>query len=169
LIGSIKPRNLSENSQDIGEQKILTKLTYFTIFLLLLGVPIGANAQAAAGGDEPIVRRCRFPMDQKFTFKANGSFAGQPSLSGTWERGRMDDKTSAIEYHLYYSGQQDRFEILTLSRGGREGHEYESGHVLRLNQQMRVTKLPDAAGDDFSGNSNSRSANPVEVGSSPQT
>lgn len=134
----------------------LMKVSYFSIFLLLFALLTGVPAQAA-GADEPIVGRWSFPMDQTYVFKADGSFTGEPSLSGTWKRGRMDDKTSAIEYRLYYAGRRDKPETLTLSRGDREGHEYEAGHLLRLNERMRVTKLSDAAGDDFSGNSNSRS------------
>ena len=134
----------------------LMKLSYVSIFVLLLGLPLDATTQAA-GSDEPIVGRWSFPMDQAYVFGADGSFTGQPSLSGIWKRVRMDDKTSAIEYRLYYSGRRDKPEILTLSRGDREGHEYESGHLLRLDQQMRVKKLPDKADDNFSGNTNSRS------------
>ncbi len=134
----------------------LMKISYVSIFVLLLGLPLGATTQAA-GSDEPIVGRWSFPMDQAYVFKADGSFTGQPSLSGTWKRVRMDDKTSAIEYRLSYSGRRDKPEILTLSRGDREGHEYEAGHVLRLDQQMRVKKLPDKADDNFSDNTNSRS------------
>lgn len=135
----------------------LMKITSISMLLLLLGLPASAIAQAVES-DEPIVGRWFFPMGQTYVFKTDGSFTGQPSLSGTWKRGRMDDKTTAIEYRLYYSsGGPDKPEILTLSRGDREGHEYESGHLLRLDQQMRVKKLPDKADDNFSANTDSRS------------
>ena len=132
--------------------KPIMKVSYFSIFVLLVGLAVGVTAQAASE-DEPIVGRWTFPMDQIYTFKADGTFSSQ-YVSGSWERGRMDDKTSAIEYHVY-GGKGDKDEILTLNRGDREGHEYESGHVLRLNQQMRVKKLPERAEDSFSGNTDS--------------
>jgi hypothetical protein len=68
----------------------------------------------------------------------------------------MNQANAAAIYHLFTYSQSGRLsqepEVLTLSRGDREGHEYESGHVRRLDQQMRVKKLPDKADDDFSGN-----------------
>jgi hypothetical protein len=134
----------------------LMKITYLSMLLLLLGLPASAIAQAV-DSDEPIVGRWFFPMGQTYVFKTDGSFTGQPGLSGTWKRGRMDDKTTAIEYRLYFSSGPDKPEILTLTRGDREGHEYESGHVLRLDRQMRVKKLPDKADDNFSANTDSRS------------
>jgi hypothetical protein len=123
----------------------LTKITF--VSLVLVGL---SSALTAQSGDEPVVGRWTFPMDQNYVFKANGTFSA-PNISGTWERVRMDDKTSAIIYRLNFSGGKDHTETLTLARGDREGREYESGHVLRLNQQMRVKKLPDKAGDDFRG------------------
>src|ERR1700730_5402966 len=133
----------------------LMKITYFTIFLLLLGVPAGVNAQVAAGGDEPIVGRWEFPMGQIYTFKTDGTFSA-PYVSGTWKSAGMNQANASALYDLYTYSQSGRLsqkpEVLTLSRGDREGHEYESGHVLRLEQQMRVKKLPDGANDDFSGN-----------------
>ena len=136
------------------------KRTYFSILLLLLAIPVGANAQAAAGGDEPIVGRWEFPMGQVYTFKSDGTFSS-PYVSGTWKSAGMNQANASALYDLYTYSQSGRLsqkpEVLTLSRGDREGHEYESGHVLSLDQQMRVKKLPDRADDDFSGNSNSRS------------
>jgi hypothetical protein len=133
------------------------KLSYSSISVLFLVLLLGVPAQAV-DSDEPIVGRWFFPMGQTYVFKTDGTFTGEPSLSGTWKRGRMDDKTTAIEYRLYFSsGGPDKPEILTLTRGDREGHEYESGHLLRLNQQMRVKKLPDKADDNFSANTDSRS------------
>ena len=138
----------------------LTKITRFTILLLLLGVPVGANAQAAAGGDEPIVGRWEFPMGQIYTFKTDGTFSA-PYVSGTWKSAGMNQANASALYDLYTYSQSGRLsqkpEVLTLSRGDREGHEYESGHVLRLDQQMRVKKLPDRADDDFSGNAETKS------------
>jgi hypothetical protein len=131
----------------------LMKITYISMLLLLLGLPASAIAQAS---DEPIVGRWFFPMGQTYVFKADGSFTAEGVLSGTWKRVRMDDKTTAIEYRLSYSGPRQTPETLTLSRGDREGHEYESGHVLRLAEQMRVKKLPDKADDDFSGNGDTK-------------
>jgi hypothetical protein len=139
--------------------KLTTKLSYFSIFVLLIGLPVRVSAQAA-GSDEPIVGRWEFPMGQIYTFKADGTFSA-PSISGTWKSAGMNQANASALYDLYTYSQSGRLsqkpEVLTLSRGDREGHEYESGHVLRLDQQMRVKKLPDRADDDFSGNSNSRS------------
>lgn len=67
----------------------------------------------------------------------------------------MSDKTAAIQYELSFRKGK---EVVTLIRGDREGHEYESGHTLRLGQQMRIKKLAEGAEDDFSGSSNSRSS-----------
>ena len=126
----------------------LTKITRFTILLLLLGVPVGANAQAAAGGDEPIVGRWEFPMGQIYTFKTDGTFSA-PYVSGTWKSAGMNQANASALYDLYTYSQSGRLsqkpEVLTLSRGDREGHEYEAGHLLRLNERMRVTKLSDPA------------------------
>jgi len=134
--------------------KLTLKLSYFSISVLFLVLLLGVPAQAV-DSDQPIVGRWFFPMGQTYVFKTDGSFTGQPSLSGTWKFVRMDDKTTAMEYRLSYSsGGPDKPEILTLSRGDREGHEYESGHLLRLDEQMRVKKLPDKADDDFSGKAN---------------
>lgn len=131
------------------------KITRLSILLLLLGVPVGVNAQAAAGGDEPIVGRWEFPMGQTYTFKTDGTFSA-PYVSGTWKSGGMNQANASAIYNLYSYSQSGHLsqkpEVLTLSRGDREGHEYESGHVLRLDQQMRVTKLADRADDNFSGN-----------------
>lgn len=139
--------------------KRIMRIVYFSIFLLLLNLPVGVNAQAG-GGDEPIVGRWEFPMGQIYTFKTDGTFSA-PYVSGTWKSGGMNQENASVKYNVYtysQSGQlSEKPEVLTLSRGDREGHEYESGHVLRLDQQMRVKKLPDRADDDFSGNADTRS------------
>ena len=111
------------------------------------------QAPTSSTADEPIVGRWMFPMDQPYMFQGDGSFSG-PNVGGSWKSLGMSDKTSAIQYELSFGG---RKEVVTLIRGDREGHEYESGHTLRLGQQMRIKKFADGTEDDFSGSSNSRS------------
>jgi hypothetical protein len=106
------------------------------------------------------VGRWEFPMGQIYTFKRDGTFSA-PYVSGTWKSAGMNQANASALYDLYTYSKSGRLsqkpEVLTLSRGDREGHEYESGHVLRLDQQMRVKKLPDRADDDFSGNAETKS------------
>ena len=111
------------------------------------------QAPSSSGADEPIVGRWMFPMDQAYTFTGDGNFSG-PNVGGTWRSLGMNDKTSSIQYELSFGG---RKEVVTLIRSGREGHEYETGHTLRLGQQMRIKKLAEGAEDDFSANNSNRS------------
>lgn len=132
---------------------------WLRVALVVLALFLPAALRAQSSG-EPIVGRWMFPMGQPYTFTSDGSFSGQ-DVGGTWRSIGMSDKTSAIRYELSFKSAdgspRKQTEVVTLIRGDREGHEYESGHTLRLGQQMRIKKLPEGAEDDFSGNSNSRS------------
>jgi hypothetical protein len=113
--------------------------------LAILVVSITAQA-----GDHPIVGRWLFPMDQEYVFKNDGTLSrgynGQNYGTGNWKFVRMHDDTTDMEYRLTYndSHRDKNVETLMLSRGDREAHEYESGHLLRNGARMRVKKLPDA-------------------------
>jgi hypothetical protein len=160
---------LNKNGQpvdpsDVVDKRVAVRFQFVTGGMEALSVQLTSgsgksraarNDQGAGSSraDEPIVGRWMFPMDQSYTFKDDGTFSG-PNVGGTWTSLGMSDKTSAIEYQLSFGG---RKEVVTLIRGDREGHEYQSGHTLRLGQQMRIKKLGEGAEDDFSGNSASRS------------
>jgi len=111
-----------------------------------------AKAETAESSDDSIIGRWEFPMGQTYTFRADGTFSA-PNIHGKWQDVGMDQTDASAKYHLYTFSQSGRLieepEVLTLIRGDREGHEYESGHLLRLGQQMRVKKLADKANDDF--------------------
>ena len=125
-------------------------------FFILVSLITCAFASSTMAADDEIVGRWLFPMDQTYTFKNDGTFSSS-YVSGTWKYVGMSQKTLLVKYHLYSGGHSETPEVLTLIRGDREGHEYETGHVLRLERQMRVKKLPDTAEDSFSGNSDNRS------------
>jgi hypothetical protein len=150
---------------DVVDKRVAVRFRFVTGGMEALSVQLtsggGASrparneqASSSSTADEPIVGRWMFPMDQPYTFTGDGKFSG-PNVGGTWRSLGMNDKTSAIQYELSFRGRNK--EIVTLIRGDREGHEYETGHTLRLGKQMRIKKLPERAEDDFSGSSNSRS------------
>lgn len=154
----------SIDPSDVVDKKVAVRFQFVTGGMEALSVqltsgggtsrPARSEQSSASTADEPIVGRWMFPMDQPYTFTGDGNFSG-PNVGGSWKSLGMNDQTSAIQYELSFGGRNK--EVVTLIRGDREGHEYESGHTLRLGKQMRIKKLAEGAGDDFSGNSNSRS------------
>lgn len=128
--------------------------------VILATVSACVGASTAMAQDDSIVGRWEFPMGQVYTFKADGTFSA-PNIHGDWKNAGMDQSDASANYQIFTYSQSGRRsekpEVLTLIRGDREGHEYEAGHLLRLGQQMRVKKLADAAGDDFSGKPDRRS------------
>jgi hypothetical protein len=130
--------------------------------LIIAVVSTCSAASSVKAEDDSIAGRWEFPMGQVYTFMADGTFSA-PGVHGNWKFAGMGvDQSDAIaKYNLFFYSQSGRLikepEVLTLIRGDREAHEYESGHVLRLGQQMRVKKLAERAGDDFSHKTDSRS------------
>ena len=131
--------------------------------LIVAVVSTCAAAASVKAAEDPIVGRWQFPMDQVYTFMGDGTFSAPMDIHGEWKDAGMGHSggDAIAKYHLFFYSQSGRLsekpELLTLFRGGHECCEYESGHVLRLGQQMRVKKLADRAGDDFSHKTDSRS------------
>jgi hypothetical protein len=140
-----------------------SQITRRLAVLIVAVVSACAAASSVKAQDDSIVGRWEFPMGQVYTFTADGTFSAPMDIHGEWKNAGMGHSggDAFVKYHLFFYSQSGRLsekpEVLTLIRGDREGHEYESGHVLRLGQQMRVKKLAERAGDDFSHKTDSRS------------